>query len=165
MSFTIAQIAAACVEFGPQVEPLPAGVDGVKLLWALSGNESSFGKNVSPRHEPAFDIGGAYSKSGNMRVLLEEYGSAAACSYGPWQVLLTNAATFSPSDLSDITTAAQASVSFLNSLLRRYRPLNLVQIGQCWNHGCPTGNPSPGVVAYTDELQHNYQIPIPEGVA
>lgn len=164
MSFTQSQVAAACIEFGPQVDPLPPSVDGVKLLWALSGNESSFGLNVTPRHEPAFDVGGPYANSGNMPALLEEYGHAAACSYGPWQVLLTNAATFAPSDFDDISTACQASVSFLNSLLRRFKPSSLVQIGQCWNAGHTLTNPGFAVVAYTDELQKNYQIPMPEAV-
>lgn len=162
MSFTQLQIAAVCEEFGPQVEPLPVAVDGAQLLWALSGNESSFGLNVTPRHEPAFDHGGAYSTSGNMPALLEEYGSAAACSYGPWQVLLTNAATFAPDDFTDLSTACQATVSFLNSLLRRFKPTSLVQIGECWNAGHPLTDPGAGVVAYTTELQKNYLIPMPE---
>lgn len=162
MSFTKAQIAAVCMEFGPKVEPLPDGVDGAQLLWALSGNESSFGLNVTPRHEPAYDFGGSYAGSGNMPTLLEEYGHAAACSYGPWQVMLTNAATFAPDDFTDLETACQASVSALNSLLRRFKPGSLVQIGQCWNHGEPTSTPNAGVLAYTVELQQNYNIQMPE---
>lgn len=161
--FTQAQVAEQCTTYGPQLAPLPAGVDGIKLLWAMSGNESSFGSNTTPRHEPAFDVGGLYAASAPMPELLAKYGSAAACSYGPWQILLANAPDFAPDDFSDVAKAAQATTAFLNSLLRRFRPSTLAQIGYCWNAGhIPTpAEVSAGVAQYAAELASNYNHPTP----
>ncbi len=160
--FSPQQIADACREFGGQVAPLPEGIDGAQLLWAMAGNESSFGRNVIPRHESAFDVGGMYAGNPPMPSLLREFGSAAACSYGPWQLLFVNAPQGTrPKDMQDLATCAQASVAFLNSLLRRFRPQTLTGIGQCWNHGSPTSHPSAGVVAYCAQLATHYKVPLP----
>ena len=78
LNFTRQQIADACLAYGPQLTELPYGVDGAQLLWALSGNESSFGANCTPRYEPAYDVGGRYADAD----LLARFGRAAACSYG-----------------------------------------------------------------------------------
>lgn len=159
--FTTSQVAAQCSVYGPQLTPLPGGVDGIKLLWAISGNESSFGANVTPRHEPAYDVGGIYSHNSPMPELLSKYGAAAACSYGPWQLLLANAPDYAPTDFADIGKSAQATVSFLNSLLRRFKPQNLAQIGSCWNAGHIQIPMSPGVIRYITDLSNHYQDPMP----
>ncbi len=94
--------------------------------------------------------------------LLHEFGSAAACSYGPWQLLFVNAPQGTrPKDMQDLATCAQATVAFLNSLLRRFHPQTLTGIGQCWNHGSPTSTPSVGVQAYCRQLAVYYQVPLP----
>lgn len=161
--FTPAQVAAQCQVFGPQLAPLPAGVDGTRLLWALSGNESSFGADVTPRHEPAYDVGGTYAIHAPMPYLLDKYGSAAACSYGPWQVLLANAPDYTPTDFNDIATAAQATTAFLNSLLRRFKPQSIAQVGYCWNAGHipPPKEVTPGVARYAVDLAVSYTHPMP----
>jgi hypothetical protein len=161
MNFTRLQIADACRQFGNSVYPLPTGIDGAQTLFAISGNESSFGFRCTPRHEPAYDIGGTYSTRPPMPELLEKYGSDAACSYGPWQVLLVNAPSYSPSDFDDIEKCAQATVSFLNSLLRRFKPNSLSDIGSCWNAGHIQKQLSPGVERYVSDLQKNYQATMP----
>ena len=56
-NFTPKQVADQCRISGPDLAGLPRGVDGAQLLWAMAGNESSFGVNCTPRHEPAFDVG------------------------------------------------------------------------------------------------------------
>jgi hypothetical protein len=162
MGFSQEQIAAQCRISGPQLAPMPVGVDGAQLLWAISGNESSFGANIAPRHEPAFDVGGIYGANPPMPALLAEYGSGAACSYGPWQLLFCNApAGYAPSDMSDLGKAAAATVAFLHRLLARWTPATLAGIGECWNAGHPMQNPSAGVARYVAQLTANYAVPMP----
>ena len=158
--FTKAQIAAACTQYGPTVAPLPDGVDGTQLLWAMSGNESSFGANVTPRHEPAFDVGGVYGASAQMAPLLAKYGSAAACSYGPWQIMFPNAPGATPESFNDLDFAATASVAFLNKLLTRFHPQTLGDIGSCWNAGHIQNPYSAQVQTYVDRLTQNYAVPL-----
>ena len=112
-NFTQQEIAAQCRISGPQLIGLPAGIDGAQLLWAISGNESSFGANCTPRHEPAYDVGGRYGSNAVMVPLLTEWGSAAACSYGPLQLMFCNApAGATPSDFDDLPTAFKYSVAY-----------------------------------------------------
>ena len=157
MPFTKAQLQVECDLFGPSVGPLPAGIDGATLLMALAGNESSYGANVTPRHEPAFDVGGIYGSSPEQAPLLAKYGSAAACSYGPWQLMFCNTPQpASPSDFDSLNLACQYTVSYLNSLLRRFKPQTVGEIGSCWNAGHILQNPGPGVQEYMAELIQNY---------
>ena len=169
--FTQEQIAAQCRISGPQLVGLPAGIDGAQLLWAISGNESSFGANCAPRYEPAYDVGGRYGSGPVMKPLLEKFGSAAACSYGPLQLMFCTAPGGAlPSDFDDLDTAFKYSVIYLNHLLRRWKPGYLAQIGECWNEGHEEGSPqgepvessSPQVAAYVQRLTANYQVPMPE---
>lgn len=157
MNFTREQVAGYCHLLGRTVGPLPYGVDGSQLLWALSGVESSFGANCTPRHEPAFDTGGKYGSHAPMPSLIAQFGSpAAACSYGPLQVMLCNALGLTPADFDDLGEAFYASISFLNSLLRRFQPQSLDEIGECWNAGHITPD-----LAYTTKLEANYAVPMP----
>ena len=159
--FTKQQVAAACVQYGPKVALLPDGVDGAQLLWAMSGNESSFGANVTPRHEPAFDAEGAYGQGLVMKPLLTEYGSAAACSYGPWQVMFCNVQPATPASFANVDFCASVSVAFLNKLLARFKPQTLGDIGSCWNGGHIQKPYSPQVQVYVDRLIANYKVPLP----
>jgi hypothetical protein len=159
--FTREQIADVCRMYGPAVAPLPAGVDGAQLLWAISGNESSFGANITPRHEPAFDVGGIYGQSAQMKPLLAKYGAAAACSYGPWQLMFCNAPIgATPQDFDMLDTATIYSVQFLKYLLNRFKPQTLGDIGSIWNAGHVQNPYSPQVQAYVNRLTENYSIPI-----
>ena len=158
-AYTKVQISAQCRISGPDIIGLPEGVDGSQLLWALSGNESSFGANVTPRHEPAYDVGGVYGDGPVMKSLLARYGSAAACSYGPWQIMFCNVpAGWSPSDMDDLPKAARATVLFLNSLLERFTPWTLAEVGECWNGGHTMETPPPGVARYVHDLIANYAV-------
>ena len=158
MNFTRLQIADACRAYGPQLTELPYGVDGVQLLWALSGNESSFGANCTPRYEPAYDVGGRYADAD----LLARFGRAAACSYGTWQIMFVNCPpNYVPSDMNDLDKAAVATILFLNRQLNRFRPSTLELIGAIWNGGNPLALSSFRVQHYADELVRNYAVPMP----
>lgn len=163
MSFTQQQVADACRFWGENLAPLTPSLDGARLLWAIAGNESSFGVNVTPRHEPAYDIGGSLAGNPQQAALIEQFGSAAACSYGVWQLMLANAPEGTkPSDLDDLGTQALCTVGFLNSQLRRFTPLTLTTIGMIWNGGHPMNAPGPGIIAYCSKLSKNYDVPMPE---
>jgi hypothetical protein len=156
-NFTREQIAAVCVQYGSQVGPLPPGVDGTQLLFAISGVESSFGADCQPRHEPAFDTGGMYATHAPMPQLLSLYGSSGACSFGPLQIMLCNApSTYSPVTFDQLDLAMSASVLFLNSKLRQWKPQTLAQIGECWNAGHITPDP-----AYEGKLAFTYATAMP----
>lgn len=156
--FTKAQIVSAC-RFGASLSPLPFGIDGPQLLWAISGNESSFGVNCTPRYEPAFDIGGLYADA----ALLNRFGRGAACSYGPWQIMFCNCpADYAPADMADLGKAAMATVAFLNKQLIRFAPPSLSIIGAIWNGGSPSTILKPAVAAYAAELAKNYLVPMGE---
>jgi len=157
MGFTRLEMIAECGNMGPKLAPLPKGIDGARLLWALSGNESSYGTNCTPRHEPAFDVGGTYGDGPVMKPLLAKYGKAAACSYGPWQLMFCNAPEgFTPEAFTDLHQCALATVERLNTFLRKWQPQAIAGIGECWNAGHPMLNPVAGVAAYVHELGKNY---------
>lgn len=165
MSFTKQQIADACRRHAADVDLalLCGGYNPADLLWAICGNESSFGANCNPRHEPAFDVGGTYAKAPKQAALLGKYGSLAACSYGPMQVMLVNAPDgTAPNDFADLDKAIAAGAYALNNLLRHNLPKTLREIGACYNGGhVPTGVWQPGLARYADELVQNYSVAMP----
>lgn len=155
--WTPAQLAEVFRQYGPQVGPLPPSVNGSQLLWAMSGVETTFGKNTTPRHEPAFDVGGKYGANAPMPALLKLYGSPlAASSFGPLQIMLCNAGGMSPCDFNDLDSAVHASASFLNSRLRHYEPRSLAEIGEVWNAGSIRPDPD-----YVEKLTTMYAVPMP----
>lgn len=144
-SFPKEQIGKLCKQFGPLLHT-PEGINGVQLLWAIAGNESSFGANCRPRHEPAYDVGGKYAD----HKLLEAYGSDAACSYNAWQIMFPNAPGFTPKELrEDPEKACIATVGFLNRrIFDHLKAKDLDEVAHYYNGG---GDPS-----YAPKLKHNY---------
>lgn len=146
--YTREQIAAACRKWGSQLWlPSAWGIDGAKLLWALSGCESSFGANCAPRHEMAYCTGG-YSTNPEVRSLTAKYGHAAHCSFGPWQTLLVNvekydsvgkllvASEVSPDEMMDCDQACQRAAEFINNcILRREGARTVGEIADAYNSG------------------------------
>jgi hypothetical protein len=154
--FTRQQVADICRKYGPSLQNLPNGVDGTILLWALSGNESSFGWNCTPRHEMAYDVGGRYAS----KDLLDKFGSAAACSYGPWQVMFVNAPPgYYPDWFKDLDNCAVAAVYYLNGMLKAQRPPTLGDIGDAYNSG--TWRDAHRPEQYIQTLELNYKLAMP----
>lgn len=58
-------------------------INSLKLLYSIAGNESSFGHNCKPKHEPGFDSGGKYFN----RKLFDEYGWEQAHSFSSFQLM------------------------------------------------------------------------------
>lgn len=61
-------------------------IDAAKLLWGISGVESTFGAFSNPKHEQAYCFGGRYFDG----TLTDQWGCLTHCSYGPWQVMFPN---------------------------------------------------------------------------
>lgn len=160
MGFTPQEIARACRSWGSMLwlSPQQPGIDGVKLLWALSGCESSFGKDVTPRYEPAYDAGGELVDAVQQK-LLEEYGKQAAASYGPWQIMLRNCHLgTSPEDMANLNRATMETVGFINRhILTREGAKTIAEIAEAWNSGKWQWTKVPeGVERYAAECEKYY---------
>lgn len=157
MNFTKQDVLAACAKYGPLLT-VPDGLDGVRVMAAIASNESTFGMYCGPRHESAFDTGGQWCV-GYQLSLVQQYGSAAACSYGPWQMLFAN---FSAADLPTVEAGtldmfAQEFLWHFNAYVMGCRkPTSLDEIGMVWNAGHVLTNPGPGVLAYCRKLAAAY---------
>ena len=134
-------VAALCRKYAGPLKDTDDGtgnpIDGARLLWAIAGNESTFGDNCKPRHEPAYDVGGVYyNRSSAVQATVKRWGPAAACSYGPWQVLLVNTQC-SPEELgSDPTKACEAAVHYISTFVLGFRKARtLAQILDTYNSG------------------------------
>lgn len=145
-----------CLKYGPLLL-LPEGIDGAALMWAIAGRESTFGHNTTPRHEPAYDVGGMYSEEERQAELLRRYHAAAACSYGPWQVMLDNCGAMTPSDLDDPEKAARAFVGHMNGYVLGTRKAETVeQIAQTYNSGNFLHPAIGSVLAYVVAVRKYY---------
>jgi hypothetical protein len=162
MNWTQAQVQAACRQYGPSlnvkniVDSYEYPLDGVKLLWALSGEESTWGANCGPRFEPEY----WNHPSPAQKPLNAEYGQAAAMSYGPWQVLYVNCVRFgTPGQIDgDINLSAQAAVSFINSyIIKAVRASNLPEIARAYNSGNIIEPMSIGVMEYVEKVCGYYE--------
>jgi hypothetical protein len=116
-----------------------APLDGVKLLWAVAGVESSFGIRCVPRHEDEYcdfphwhqKADGTFTKraglySAELRDATKEIQCAAHCSWGPWQVMYANTRGYNWIELqTDPDLAGDACVQFLNrDKLKRPLPVD-----------------------------------------
>lgn len=161
-NYTRQEIAAACQQWGPILDHWLVGtddgrgkaIDGPSLLWAIAGNESSFGANCKPKYEPAYDIGGKYLDV----KLYEQFEKSSAYSYGPWQVMLTNAPGFTPNELAcDLDKAATATVGFLHRYVFGARKaITLDEALDTFNSGNWKDKQSGEVMAYVAKGVKNY---------
>lgn len=91
-SFPRDRVVEAAVEASEAIVRCPASLRAQALMLAIADVESSGGANCTPRHEPAYDIGGKLYRAQTpgarkLRELRAEWGAWAACSYGAWQVM------------------------------------------------------------------------------
>jgi hypothetical protein len=167
MTFAREDVAAQCRRWGGSLW-LPPEIDGVKLLWALAGNESSFGANAAPRHEPAYDVGGKFAKVPAQAKLLELYGSAGACSYGPWQEMLVNCvAGTKPDDMAQLGRCGLETTAFINRrILKGEHATTIAEIAEAYNSGKWQWETVPrGVETYAEDCVKYYEtFPMPAAV-
>lgn len=152
-NFAKADVLAACDTYGRLLDVDPT-LDGRGVMAAIASNESSLGANCGPRHEPAYDRGGSLAGGKAQMLLLAKFGSAAACSYGPWQMMFDNFSVEDPAVLqTDLDVCAREFVSFFNRYVIQTRhAVSLADIGETWNLGHIGPDP-----AYVAKLQAAYE--------
>jgi hypothetical protein len=152
------EIAAACRTWGKMLR-VPADIDGAKLLWALSGCESSFGENCKPRHEPYYHELAAKGTNAQLNALTAKFACAAHSSFGPWQELLVNCtAKMDPEGFASLPRCACEVTMFINARILDHEHAQTVrQIAEAYNSGkWQWLTVPPGVERYADDCQHYY---------
>lgn len=178
MPTTPLQIADICrVQATGVILPAGSDLDPARLLWALSGNESSFGANVTPHHESGycpFTNGVYYKNNPDVRKQTALIGCLAHMSYGPLQVMWYNIVKFyydagamGPQEslaialLTDPNRGMNAAVAFLNKeIFGRQGCKTLDEIGDAYNSGNAKDKIIP--VEYIAKLKTNYDVPLKE---
>lgn len=166
MTFAREEVADACRRWGAKLW-VPAGISGPRLLWAISGCESSFGANCTPRHEPAYDVGGRYAENPDQAKLLELYGSAGACSYGPWQIMLVNCLPgATPEEMAvNVNRCALETIGFINRrILKAQGATKVSEAAISYNSGRWQWREVPaGVERYAEQCEKYYESePMPD---
>ena len=169
ISFSRADVARACRAWGTSLWLQGLDVDGPRLLWALSGAESGFGENCTPRHEPAYCTG-RYSTNAQVMALTKRYQHGAHASFGPWQLMLVCAQTTTkpeetsaaPEMFARVDFAAMKTVAFINErILRAQAAKTVSQIADSFNSGTYRDANVPH--AYIDKVVGFYaHEPMPE---
>lgn len=159
----------ACYREGGQIPGLAddAGhaVDGVRLLWALAGIESDYGRLTEyARHEPAYMPGGRYYQQAfAQRQAWARWGVAAACSWGPFQILHATARELSfdgaPWQLADPMPCAEwARRLIVRRFMGAHGATTLRQVFDAYNSGnhadrvVPADYIRKGLAAYDQPL-------------
>ena len=133
-SFTELEVVPKCHKWGGSLLLDGTGLDGAKLLWAISGRESTFGTNIKPRFEASY----AKNVSPQMIALRSRLGDASACSFGPWQLMAVNVTPFleSVEQFADLDFCAAQTVNHINiAILRAQGAKTLTQIADAYNSG------------------------------
>jgi hypothetical protein len=164
LSWPQKDIAALCNEMGHfmKLDQTEDGtgrpLHGPQLMWAMAGNESSFGKNCTPRFEPAY-FTGHYSTTDRQRKLNETYREYGACSWTPWQVMAIHAERFG-FKLEELINLHKCGELFLlymkHEILEHpiYPCRTLDQIGDAYNSGNWHDKNIPE--KYIKDLKDNY---------
>lgn len=128
------------------------------LLAAIMFCESNMGKNTKPRVEPAYLPGGHYFSAEHVQTAYEEYGEAAAASYGPWQVLYITAQELGfagdPEELAEPETNLSFAIKYINERAMKRGAHTVGQVADAYNSGShrdkfvPTGYVRKCVRAY-----------------
>src|SRR5277367_3311436 len=159
VSFPRSEVLALCAEYGPQmkIDSSQPQLEGKYVMAAIAVNESSLGENCTPRHEPEWDVGGVYAGNPEQQDLLREYGSSAAMSFGPWQLMFYNCPGYTPDQLlKDPDAGARCFLAYFNGYVQRKGAITLEQIGQVYNGGHVSESPTEGVKEYTTKLAQSY---------
>jgi hypothetical protein len=163
MMFSRTEIAVACRRWGTMLR-VPDEIDGARLLWALSGCESSFGANCAPRHEPYYHDLAERGTNAQLVALTQMWGCDAHSSFGPWQELLINcSATMRPEDFANLDRCALEAATFINRrILIHEHAMTVAQIADAYNSGTWRDQQPAGVTRYVAQCQQYYDaVPLP----
>lgn len=142
---------------------------GEKLLLALCGKESNFGRQCGLRTEPGYSPTGQYFND-FMKAAYAAYGRAACGSWGPWQILYPTAYELGFRGQPWELFTPQGSLPWVIALINKRIIPNIPQglpeedfvakIGDEYN----TGSSKKGIPPkeYIAELWRHYRRPLPE---
>ncbi len=139
----------------------PDGIDAIKMLWGLAGNESDFGANAAPRHNDDYCAmkSGIYSRS--IVGLTSLWGCWAHCGYGPCQIMFENTTGITPMVLNgDPSVALQETILYLNGhIFRRLGAKSFEEIAFAYHTGSLSSN---GISdnPYVQAFMKNYLEPM-----
>lgn len=114
------------------------GLDYKNFLLAMAGVESSFGKDMGPRVEKAYEPGGIYFQNKELQIAYAAYGRFASASFGPWQILYIVAHELGyrghPEDLMDAEVCGPFVVDKLNRISKNGAN-SVERLLDAWNTG------------------------------
>jgi hypothetical protein len=114
-------------------------IDFKKFLLALSGVESSFGKNNQRRFEKAYAPGGRYYLgSPKLQDEYKKWGEDVSCSFGPWQIMHIVAVEYGYRDNPQLLSNPQISGPYVIKHLNKFSKNganSLEKILDCYNTG------------------------------
>lgn len=163
------QLVPLCKERAPRLQSILSKTGGLQtinagaLLYAISGNESSFGQRREfVRHEAAYMPGGRYyNRSAPLRALFDRYGVLASSSFGSWQIMAIVAQELSyvgnPAFLAD----DEISIEFvIRQIIERIIPRGAGCLGDlfdAYNSGT-SGDSNIPKQYIEDGLNHYYAV-------
>ena len=173
----LSHLPALCRSLGPELIGPDGATDAEKsaFLLGMTGQESSWGDRwCAVKHEALYARGGTYyNGSADLRRLVARYEDAAACSFGPWQILYVSAWEVGfrghPWELTDPRVSGeqvvarinqkilQRTVKFGNGFRQEPRPgVDFAAIYRAWNGGLGAlESPLPSVVEYAAKQMAN----------
>lgn len=155
------EILAFCKSFAPDLAEFEG--EKWKLLYALTGTETDFGRCNVPRFEPSYSrFSLAYQRSERLKSGYILYGDLVACSYGAHQLLWCVAAelgfplSYNPLELWNSSVNLPYVIQFLNKIISK-GATSVQEVGICWNTGIGgLANPNKNGLAYAQKLQAIY---------
>lgn len=137
-----------------------------QMLWAIAGNESTFGKRSEfVKHEPAYLPGGTYyQRSKDLQQAYYRFGVLAGSSFGPFQIMYPTACELGflgdPIELQ----SAEKSVIYVAKLIserfiKRQGAKTLSDVLDAYNSGSSRDAIVPQ--AYIDRGIHYYELGFP----
>ena len=158
-----------CLRYGGQITGLVdeqgCAADGARVLWAIAGCESDYGRLAEyARHEPAYMPGGRYyQRSFDQRVAWQRWGVAAACSWGAWQLMAPTAREMGyagpPSGLMVHEVCARwATTLIVQRFIQGHGARSIRDVLDAYNSGShrdriePVGYIGKGLAAYAADL-------------
>lgn len=135
----------ACIRTHMHMLILPDDIDPFKLLWAICGEESSFGQNVKKRYEPIYGPGGKYyNQSLRIQQDYKLYGKDACSSWGPWQIMYPTARELgfkkSPYELHGMEESIPYVIKYINKRAIERGAKTVTEIADAYNTGTHRDN-------------------------
>lgn len=160
----------ACKEFGPQLNGCVTHdgqpVDGVRLLWAIAGNESSFGQQREfVKYEPGYLPSGYYYRNSiDIKGQFRRWGVLASSSFGSFQIMYQTAREVGYKDhpillQNDKICAQWATTLILKRFVKAQHAETLRDIFDAYN----SGNSHDSIVPqeYIDKAIQTYERGLP----